>query len=53
MDPKHMEWIASEVQNGEYLHCPNGSHLSMYDDPETYFEGLIRFIKNVDLEKGE
>ena len=50
MDPKHMEWIASEVQNGEYLHCPNGSHLAMYDDSEIYFKGLIQFIKNVDKE---
>ena len=47
MDPKHMEWIASEVQNGRYLHCPNGSHLAMYDDQETYFEGLIKFVKDV------
>jgi len=53
MDPKHMEWIASEVQNGQYLHCPNGSHLAMYDDAETYFNGVIEFIKNVDLEKGK
>ena len=50
MDPKHMEWIASEVQNGQYLHCPNGSHLAMYDDQETYFKGLIQFIKEVDKE---
>lgn len=48
MDPKHMEWIASQVQNGEYLHCPTGSHLAMYDDSETYFKGLIEFIKRVD-----
>lgn len=48
MDPKHMEWIASEVQNGHYLHCPNGSHLAMYDDADTYFKGLIEFIKSVD-----
>ena len=47
MDPKHMKWIASEVKNGEYLHCPNGSHFAMYDDPETYFKGLIRFIAKV------
>jgi len=53
MDPKHMEWIASEVQNGQYLHCPNGSHLAMYDDAETYFNGVIEFIKNVDKEKGK
>lgn len=47
MDPKHMEWMATQVQNGEYLHCPEGSHLAMYDDPETYFTGLIEFVKNV------
>ncbi len=51
MDPKHMEWIASEVQNGQYLHCPNGSHLAMYDDAENYFTGLIRFIKDLDFKK--
>lgn len=48
MDPKHMEWIANEVQDGTFLLCPNGSHLSMYDDPEIYFEGLIKFVKEVD-----
>lgn len=48
MDPKHMEWIASEVQKGQYLHCPNGSHMAMYDDQKTYFDGLIQFIKDVD-----
>lgn len=48
MDPKHMEWIASKVQNGQYLHCSNGSHFAMYDDKETYFKGLIKFIKDVD-----
>lgn len=48
MDPKHMEWMASEIQNGKYLHCPDGSHMSMYDDQENYFKGLIQFIKEVD-----
>jgi len=48
MDPGHMEWIASTVQNGQYLHCPNGSHMSFYDDQEIYFSGLIEFIKDVD-----
>ncbi len=47
MDPKHMEWMASEVQQGQYLHCPEGSHFAMYDDQETFFGGLIKFIKNV------
>ncbi|WP_426065274.1 proline iminopeptidase-family hydrolase [Flavobacterium sp. DSP2-3-1] len=48
MDPKHMEWISKEVQNGRFLFCPNGSHLSQYDDPKTYFPGVIKFLKDVD-----
>lgn len=48
MDPEHMEWMASKTQNGRYLHCPNGSHMAMYDDQKTYFGGLIQFIKDVD-----
>ena len=36
MDPEHMEWISKQVQNGTYLFCPNGSHLCVYDDQETY-----------------
>jgi proline iminopeptidase len=47
MDPKHMEWVANEVQNGRLLLCPNGSHCAFYDDPTTYFNGLITFIKDV------
>lgn len=48
MDPKHMEWMSKEVANGRFLLCPNGSHLSQYDDPEHFFPGLIQFIKDVD-----
>ena len=48
MDPAHMEWMSGEVQNGKYLYCPNGSHLSQYDDQKTYFEGVIRFVRDVD-----
>ena len=48
MDPNHMEWMAGEVQNGRYLHCPNGSHLSQYDDQKTYIEGVVKFLKDVD-----
>ncbi len=47
MDPKHMEWMATEVQNGRSV-TTNGSHLSQFDDPETYFPALIKFIKDVD-----
>jgi len=48
MDPGHMEWMSREVQNGRYLFCPNGSHLSQYDDQENYFGGVISFINDVD-----
>jgi len=47
MDPEHMEWMASQVQNGRYEHCLEGSHLAMYDAQEVYFEALIRFIKDI------
>jgi proline iminopeptidase len=47
MDPKHMEWMASVLPKGRYLHCPEGSHLAMYDDQEAYFAGLIRFVTDV------
>ena len=45
MDPEYMKWMASEFPNGSYLYCPNGSHMSMYDDQETYMKGLIKFLK--------
>jgi len=48
MDPKHMEKMATLLAKGRYLFCPNGSHMAMYDDQKTYFEGLVRFIKDVD-----
>lgn len=47
MDPKYMEWMSNEVQNGRSLTC-NSGHMSQYDDPDTFFPGLIKFIKDVD-----
>ena len=44
MDPKHMAWMSKQLPKGEYLHCPNGSHMDMYDDQETYMNGLIAFL---------
>lgn len=51
MDPKAMEALAKAVQHGQYLYCPNGSHMSMYDDQQTYFNGLIKFLKETDSKK--
>lgn len=48
MDPAYMEKMASAVQHGRYLFCPNGSHMAMYDDQATYMHGLIQFLHDVD-----
>jgi proline iminopeptidase len=48
MDPAHMEEVARRLPHGSYLYCPNGSHMAMYDDQQTYFEGLIRWLKGLD-----
>lgn len=44
MDPAHMEMMADRLPRGSYLYCPNGSHLAMYDDQATYFNGLVEFL---------
>ena len=46
MDPTYMEWMSTQVQNGRSL-TTHAAHLSFYDDPDTYFNGLIKFIKDV------
>lgn len=48
MDPAHMKWMSTQVQNGRYLYCPEGSHLSMWDDQKDFYPGIIQFIKDVD-----
>lgn len=47
MDPQHMRWMSEQLPQGRYLHCPNGSHLSQFDDPEHYFPGLIDFLQSL------
>jgi proline iminopeptidase len=47
MDPEHMRWMSQQLPRGRYLHCPNGSHLAQFDDPEHYFPGLIDFLKSL------
>jgi proline iminopeptidase len=48
MDPKYMEWMSTQVKKGRFLLCPNGSHLSQFDDQKTYIPGVIKFMKDVD-----
>jgi len=47
MDPEDMRKISQTVQNGKFLYCPNGSHLSMWDDQEVFMKGIVDFIKSV------
>ena len=48
MDPAHMAFMAQTVRNGRHLHLPDGSHMSMFDDQQRYFAGLVRFLNDVD-----
>jgi len=51
MDPKNLEWMSQQFPKGRYLLCPKSGHLAEYDDPQTYFTGLIAFLKDVDAGK--
>ena len=44
MDPAHLRWMAEQMPRGEYHHSPDGSHLAIVDDQETWFAGLIAFL---------
>ena len=47
MDPAHLRWMSEQLPRGSYLHCPNGSHLAQFDDPEHYFPGLVGFLQSL------
>ena len=47
MNPEEMREMSELVQNGRYLHCPNGSHMAQWDDQQTYMDGVIRFVLEV------
>lgn len=47
MDPAAMEEQSKLVQRGKFLYCPNGSHLSMWDDQQIFMNGVVSFVKDV------
>ena len=51
MDPAAMEAQSKLVQHGKYLYCPNGSHLSMWDDQKVFMNGVIQFVQEVNDSK--
>ena len=51
MDPEHMKWMSTEFPKGQYLYCPNGSHLAMWDDQKVFMKGVIDFIRKTDKQE--
>jgi proline iminopeptidase len=47
MDPAYMEMMAGRLPRGQYLYCPDGSHMAMYDDQQVYFAGLVGFLRSL------
>ena len=47
MDPAHLQEMAERLPLGQYLYCPDGSHLAMYDDQQRYFAGLTDFLHSL------
>jgi proline iminopeptidase len=48
MNPEDMKREGQLIPNSRTYLCPNGSHMSMYDDQQNYFRELIKFLKDVD-----
>jgi proline iminopeptidase len=48
MDPVQMKMVAKRIPNARFHLCRNGSHLCMYDDQQSYFDGLIGFIQDTE-----
>lgn len=47
MDPAHLRAMADRLPNGSLHLCPEGSHLSIFDDQASYFEGLLGFLQSL------
>ena len=51
MSVADVERMGTLIPNARVSICEKGSHCSMYDDQERYFEDLTRFIKEVETGK--
>ena len=45
--PDHIKWMASQAQNGHYLHCPNSGHFAHLDDQDVWEESVISFLNSL------
>ena len=48
MDPLAMKEQSELVGDGQFLLCPNGSHLCMWDDREAFMAGVSAFVQGVE-----
>lgn len=53
MAPADKEEMGERIPNSRVVICENGSHLSMWDDSETYFDGIKKFIDDVETGNSE
>jgi proline iminopeptidase len=51
MRVEDIQKMGALIPNSRVCICEKGSHLSMYDDQETYFRELIKFIKDVEVNR--
>ncbi|MEI6132813.1 MAG: proline iminopeptidase-family hydrolase [Bacteroidales bacterium] len=51
MNPEDIRKEGELIPNSRTYLCPNGSHMSMYDDQQNYFNSLIGFLKDVETNK--
>lgn len=48
MSPDDLKREALLIPKSKLYICPNGSHMSMYDDQQNYFSNLVKFLKEVE-----
>jgi proline iminopeptidase len=48
MDPHDAERMGALIPRSQVKICENGSHCTLYDDPDTYFRALHAFISTVE-----
>lgn len=47
MDPEQLKRMASLMPKGRFHLCPQGSHMDMWDDQASYFQGLLPFLNSL------
>lgn len=48
MNPADIEEMGRRIPHSSVTICGNGSHLSMWDDAETYFPAIFQFVHAVE-----